>query len=226
LLSASGDLSPLTLVLADDHIVVRTGLSLVLEQAGIHVVAQAADAESAVRKVLGHKPDVLLLDYNMPGALSAVEAIPLALAASPKTRICMLTMQKDAESARRALRAGASGYVLKDGQDAEVVAAIRQVAAGGTYLNPRMGAEMAAAPSPADVHDHILSSREIEVLRLVALGHTNAEMAAQLSFSLRTVESHRADVQRKLGRQTRSELVRYALDSGLLDDVGAAPRGG
>ena len=208
----------LTLVLADDHIVVRTGLRLLLERAGVEVVAEAEDAEEAVRKVRGHKPDVLLLDFNMPGELSPVEAIPLALEASPATRICVLTGASEPDFARQALQAGASGYVLKQGQDDEVLTAIRQVADGRTYLHPSVGAAMAAALSGADQSEEEMSPREIEVLRLVALGHTNAEMADQLHLSTRTVETHRARIQRKLGRHTRAELVRYALDRGLLDD--------
>jgi two-component system response regulator NreC len=208
----------LTLVLADDHIVVRTGLRLLLEKAGVEVVAEAENAEEAVRKVRGHKPDVLLLDFNMPGELSPVEAIPLALEASPATRICVLTGASEPDFARQALQAGASGYVLKQGQDDEVLTAIRQVADGRTYLHPSVGAAMAAALSGGDQSEEEMSPREIEVLRLVALGHTNAEMADQLHLSTRTVETHRARIQRKLGRHTRAELVRYALDRGLLDD--------
>jgi two-component system, NarL family, response regulator NreC len=204
------------IVLADDHVVVRSGLRLLLDRAeGFEVVAEAGDADSAVRSTLGHKPDVLVLDLNMPGKLTSLEAIPRVAEVSPATRVVVLTMQEDPEFARRALRAGAVGYVLKEAADDELVEAIRRAAVGETYLNPRLGAALAAAP-PGPPGD--LTERELEVLRLIALGHTNSEIAEQLFLSVRTVETHRAHIQRKLGRTTRSELVRYALDIGLLEE--------
>ena len=206
-----------TLVLADDHVVVRAGLRLILENAGIEVLAEAEDADGAVRMVRGHKPDVLLLDINMPGDLRATEAIPLALGASPQTRVCVLTGETDVDIARQALDAGASGYVLKRAENADVVTAIRQVASGQTYLHPSVGVELAALLSGRSREEE-MSPREIEVLRLLALGHTNAEMADQLHLSARTVETHRARLMRKLGRRSRAELTRYALERGLLDD--------
>jgi two-component system response regulator NreC len=209
--------SPTTIVLADDHAVVRSGLRMVLErEAGFEVVSEAGDADTAVRTVLGHKPSVLVLDLNMPGELTSLEAIPRVAEVSPGTRVVVLTMQEDPEFARRALRAGAAGYVLKEAADDELVEAVRRVAAGGTYLNPSLGARLAAAPpEPAGPPDD-LTEREVEVLRLIALGHTNAEIASQLYLSVRTVESHRAHIQQKLGRATRAELVRYALDHGFV----------
>jgi two-component system response regulator NreC len=125
-------------------------------------------------------------------------------------------MQEDPEFARRALRAGAAGYVLKEAADDELVDAIRRVAAGATYLNPRLGAMLAAAPPEQTGPPDDLTEREVGVLRLIALGHTNAEIAQELFLSVRTVESHRAHIQQKLGRSTRAELVRYALDHGLV----------
>jgi two-component system, NarL family, response regulator NreC len=208
------------LVLADDHAVVRTGLRLLLDgEEGMEVVAEAGDAESALRAVLGYKPDVLVLDLNMPGELSSLEALPGVAERSPDTRTVVLTMQEDPEFARRALRAGAAAYVLKEAADAELVEAVRRAAAGETYLNPSLGAKLAAAPPPATGNPDDLSSREVEVLRLIALGHTNAEIGEQLFLSIRTVETHRAHVQQKLRRSTRAELVRYAIDHGLLDDA-------
>jgi two-component system, NarL family, response regulator NreC len=208
------------LVLADDHAVVRTGLRLLLDgEEGMEVVAEAGDAESALRAVLGYKPDVLVLDLNMPGELSSLEALPGVAERSPDTRTVVLTMQEDPEFARRALRAGAAAYVLKEAADAELVEAVRRAAAGETYLNPSLGAKLAAAPPPATGNPDDLSSREVEVLRLIALGHTNAEIGEQLFLSIRTVETHRAHVQQKLRRTTRAELVRYAIDHGLLDDA-------
>jgi two-component system response regulator NreC len=211
--------APVTIVVADDHAVVRAGLRALLERAGeFAVLDEAGDAETAVRSVVGHKPDVLVLDLNMPGELSSFEAIPKVTAASPDTRVVVLTMHEEPEAARRALRAGASGYVLKDAGEDELVAAIKQVASGGTYLNPRLGAALATAPpAPVGPPDD-LTEREVDVLRLIALGHTNAEVGQQLYLSMRTVEAHRSHIQQKLNRFSRAELVRYTLEHGLLTD--------
>ena len=212
------DPDEITIVLADDHAVVRAGLRLLLDQAGgLRVVSEAGDAESALRTVLGHKPAVLVLDLNMPGELTSLDAIPKVADASPGTRVVVLTMQEDPAFARRALQAGAAGYVLKEAADSELVEAVRRAAAGDTYLNPRLGAALAAAPPPAAGPPDDLSAREVEVLRLIALGHTNAEIAEQLVISVRTVETHRAHIQQKIGRTTRAELVRYALEHKLVE---------
>jgi len=213
-----GDADEITVVLADDHAVVRSGLRLLLEQAGLHVLAEAGDAESALRSVLGHKPTVLILDLNMPGEPTSLEAIPRVTDVSPGTRVVVLTMQEDPVFAREALRAGAMGYVLKEAADSELVEAVRRAAVGETYLNPRLGAALATAPLSPDGPPDDLTEREAEVLRLVALGHTNAEIAEQLYLSVRTVESHRARSGQTLRLSTRAELVRYALDRGLLED--------
>ena len=192
---------------------VRSGLGLLLEaEDGIEVVAEAGDIDSALRAVLGHKPDVLVLDLNMPGTQTSLEALGLVRERSAGTATVVLTMQEDPEYARRALRAGALGYVLKEAADAELVEAVRRAADGRTYLAPSLGARPEEPAGPPDD----LSVREVEVLRLIALGHTNAEIGEQLFLSVRTVETHRAHVQQKLGRSTRAELVRYALDQGLL----------
>ena len=135
------------IVLADDHGVVRAGLRLLLDaEPGFEVVAEAADVDGALRAVLGHKPEVLVLDLNMPGGRSSLEALPDVAQRSPATRTVILTMQEDPEYARRALRAGALGYVLKDAADGELVDAVRRVAEGGTYLNPALGARLATTP--------------------------------------------------------------------------------
>jgi two-component system, NarL family, response regulator NreC len=216
--AVAADPDPITIVLADDHAVVRSGLRLVLERAGgFEVVSEAGDADAALRTVLGHKPTVLVLDLNMPGELSSLDAIPRVEEVSPATRVVVLTMQEDPEFARRALQAGAAGYVLKEAADDELVDAVRSVAHGGTYLNPRLGAMLAAAPPPPAGPPDDLTEREVEVLRMIALGHTNSEIAQTLFLSVRTVETHRAHIQRKLDRATRAELVRYALDHGLVD---------
>jgi two-component system response regulator NreC len=213
----ASDGEPITIVLADDHAVVRSGLRMVLDRENrFEVVSEAGDAESALRTVLGHKPAILVLDLNMPGELSSLEAIPRVKEVSPGTRVVVLTMQEDPEFARRALRAGAAGYVLKEAADDELVDAVRRVAQGATYLNPRLGAVLAAAPPEPVGPPDDLTEREVEVLRLIALGHTNAEIATDLYLSVRTVESHRSHIQQKLGRSTRAELVRYALDHGFV----------
>ena len=208
----------ITVVLADDHVVVRSGLRLVLEaETDMRVVAEAGEVADALRYVRAHRPSVLVLDLNMPGEPS-LPAVPRFLEGSPGTAIVVLTMQEDPGFAREALRAGARGYVLKEAADDELVEAIRAAARGDTYLNPRLGARLAAEPpQPAGPPDD-LSEREVEVLRLIALGHTNAEIGKQLYLSVRTVETHRSHIQQKLRRTSRAELVRYALDHGLVGD--------
>jgi two-component system response regulator NreC len=203
-----------TIVLADDHAVVRSALRMLLEaEPDFEVVAEAGDADGAVRYARGHKPQVLILDLNMPGVPS-LERVPAIRQASPDTRIVVLTMQEDPAFAREAMRAGVLGYILKEAADAELVKAVRMAAQGETYLQPSLGARLAAEPVEGEDE---LSGRESEVLRLIALGHTNAEIAEQLYLSVRTVESHRAHIQQKLRLTKRSELVRYALEHGLLE---------
>ena len=208
---------PIRIVLADDHAVVRRGLELLLDaEDGFEVVASIGDVEAAIRTTRGYKPDVLVLDLNMPGG-SSLGAIPEILAASPGTAIVVLTMQNEPAFARQALGAGALAYVLKEAADDELVTAVRRAACGQTYLNPALGARMAAEPAtPAGPPDD-LSEREVEVLRMIALGHTNAEIAEQLYLSIRTVESHRAHIQQKLRRSSRADLVRYAREHGIVE---------
>jgi two-component system, NarL family, response regulator NreC len=196
---------------------VRSALRALLEaEAEFAVVAEAGDVEEAVRKVLAYKPRVLVLDLSMPGG-STLAAIPRMLEASPETAIVMLTMEDEPRLAREALRAGALGFVLKDAADSELVDAVHAAMNGLRYLNPQLGGLIAAAPpTPAGRPDN-LSEREVEVLKLVALGHTNAEISQQLYLSVRTVESHRAHIQQKAGTTTRAELVAYAREHGLLE---------
>jgi len=204
----------ISIVLADDHTVVRRALRVLLEEEpGFEVVAEADDADAAVRYLRGHKPNVLILDLNMPGRPS-LEAIPGMKEASPETNIVVLTMQKEPAFARQALQLGVLGYVLKEAADDELVQAVRSAAAGETYLQPALGAKLAAEPESAASD---LSERETDVLRLIALGHTNAEIAEKLYISVRTVETHRAHIQQKLGVSSRAELVRSALSRGLVE---------
>lgn len=182
---------------------------------GFEVVAEAGDVASTMHYVRAHRPGVLILDLNMPGAPS-LPAIPDFLEASPETRIVVLTMQSDPAFAREALRAGAVGYVLKEAADAELVEAVRMAVENRTYLHPELGAKLAAAPPEPQGPPDELTEREVEVLHLIALGHTNSEIAEKLFLSVRTVESHRAHIQQKLRLNTRAELVRYALDHDLV----------
>jgi two-component system response regulator NreC len=204
------------LVLVDDHEVVRGGLRRVLEaQPGWIVEAEAGDMDRALRAVLGHKPDILILDLNLAG-VSSLEYIPALLERSPATRIVVLTMQTEPAYARDALRAGASAYVLKESAEDELVTAVKAASEGKTYLNPRVGATLAAEPVASE-GDGELTPREGEILRLLALGNTNAEIAEQLFLSRRTVETHRASIQRKLDLSTRAELTHYAIEHKLLE---------
>jgi len=211
------DPKPITLVIADDHVVVRSGLRLLLDaEPGFKVLAEAGDVDGTVRAVLGYKPDVLVLDLNMPGAETSLEAMPRLAEVSPGTRVVILTMQEDPQFAREAMRAGALGYVLKEAADAELVEAVRRAAEGKTYLNPRLGAALAAAPPAPSGPPDDLTEREAEILGLIAHGHTNTEISGQLFISVRTVESHRAHIQQKLRVSSRAELVHYALERGML----------
>jgi len=190
---------------------------MVLEaEEGFEVVAEAGDLETTGRYVRAHRPRVLVLDLNLPEG-SSLPAIPELREESPDTAVVVLTMQQDPAFAREAIRAGALGYVLKQSAGSELVDAVRAAAAGETYLNPKLGAQLAAAPAePAGPPDG-LTEREVDILRMIGLGHTNGEIADQLYLSVRTVETHRAHIQQKTGRTTRSELVRYALDHGLVE---------
>jgi len=201
-------------VIADDHSIVRRGLRDLLDaEAGFEVVAEADDVDGARRYVRGHRPRVLVLDLNMAGE-SSLQSIPIIRAESPDTQIVVLTMQDEPAYAREALRAGALGYVLKESADAELVEAVRAAANGDSYLNPRLGAKVAAAPTGPPGG---LSEREAEVLRMIAMGNTNAQIAQSLYLSVRTVETHRAHIQQKLGLADRAALVRYAFENRIID---------
>jgi two-component system response regulator NreC len=207
-------------VLIDDHAVVRSGLSLLLDaEEDIEVIGEGGSAQDAVFRARALKPDVMLLDVVMPGQ-SGIEAMPKVLKESPDTKVLVLSMQDDPSYVREAFAAGASGYVLKEAVDEEVVAAVREIANGGRYVHPTLGARIVAAEAEerAAAEADPLSEREREVLRLLALGHTNHEIAQTLYISVRTAESHRAHIMQKLHLSTRAELVRYALSHGLLTE--------
>jgi two-component system response regulator NreC len=199
---------------------VRSGLKLVLEsEEGIEVVAEAGNMRDAVFAVRREQPDVVLMDLVMPGG-SGIDATPAVLKEAPGAKVLVLSMQDDPVYVREAFAAGASGYVLKEAADSELVAAIREVAKGGRYVHPELGARLVAAETEERrrAEEDPLSEREREVLRLLALGHTNQEIAKQLFISVRTAETHRAHIMQKLRLTNRAELVRYALDQGLLEE--------
>jgi two-component system response regulator NreC len=208
-------------LIVDDHAVVRSGLRRVLEaEDDIEVVGEAGDMRGAVFEARAQKPDVVLMDVVMPGP-TGIEATPAVLKEAPEARVLVLSMQDDPRYVREAFSVGASGYVLKEAADAEVVDAVREVSGGGRYVHPALGARLVAAEAEerARADDDPLSDREREVLRLLALGHTNQEIAEMLYLSVRTVETHRAHIMQKLRLSTRAELVRYAIDQGFLEEA-------
>jgi two-component system response regulator NreC len=202
---------PLTIVIADDHAIVRQGLRLMLEaEEELSIVGEASDLEETYRLLQGKAPSVLVLDLHMRRDLS-LSTISELRVASPDTAIVILTMDDDPAFVQPAWAAGAAGYVLKEASPTELIRAIKTVATGGRYLDPAIGGWTLPGAG-----DEVLSGRELEVLRLVALGHTNSEIAKRMYISPRTVETHRASLQRKLGISGRPELVRYALDRGVI----------
>jgi two-component system response regulator NreC len=207
-------------LVVDDHAVVRAGLRRVLDaEPDIETVAEAPNAERAVFEAIESRPDVVLMDVVMPGK-SGIEALPGLLQAVPDAKVLVLSMQDDPRYVREAFDAGASGYVLKEAADTEVVAAVRAVAAGERYVHPALGARLIAAEAEERKRAEAdpLSDREREVLRLLALGHTNQEIAQMLYISVRTAETHRAHIMQKLRLSNRAELVRYAISEGLLEE--------
>jgi len=203
-----------TVVLVDDHAVVRGALKALLDgQDDIEVVDEAGTLAEARAVVAEQQPRVLVLDVNLPDGL-AVGAVPQLREGSPQTQIVLLTMERDLTLARRALDAGAAGYLFKDAAHLELIEAVRAAARGDQHLAPAVAAGL-KSDGPED--QPVLSPRETEVLKLMALGHTSREIGEQLSLSVRTVETHRAHIQQKLGLSRRPELTRYALANGLID---------
>jgi DNA-binding NarL/FixJ family response regulator len=204
----------------DDHAVVRSGLRMLIDaESDMETVGEAGTVRDAVFEARSTSPDLILMDVVMPGE-SGLEGVPRLLHEHPAVKVLILSMQDDPRYVREAFAVGASGYVLKEAADAEVVTAIREVAAGGRYVHPELGARLVAAEADAarQAEEDPLSEREREVLRLLALGYTNQEIAKQLFISVRTAETHRAHVMQKLRLGSRAELVRYAIARGLLEE--------
>lgn len=200
-------------VLADDHALMRRSLRRLLDsQAGIDVVAEAVDLTAVARQVQGHQPHVLVLPLGMPNG-SSIEVIRRLREQEPRTEVVVLTMEDSPGFAQQALDAGAIGFVLKDSADTELPEAVRRAAHGEEYVSPRVADRLVAVNR--GVTDD-LTVRETEVLRLIALGHTSAEIATKLGLSRRTIEAYRARILRRLGLATRAELVQYALGRDLL----------
>jgi two-component system response regulator NreC len=204
----------ISVVLADDHNVIRAGLRSMLEgEADLRILGEAADASSAARLAKDRRPDVLVLDLQMPGADPGRDIADLRENV-PGTAVVVLTMQSDPRKARELLRAGAAGYVLKQAADRKLTEAIRIAAKGGSYIDPELGS--AVAKLEADPLDS-LSEREQELLRLLALGHTNREIGEILFLSVRAIEVNRAKLLEKLGIESRPDLVRFAIANGVIE---------
>jgi two-component system response regulator NreC len=206
-------------LIVDDHAVVRAGLKLLVDaEDDLEAVGEAGSARDAIFEARSLNPDVILMDVVMPDK-SGLEVVPQLLHERSETKVLVLSMQDDPRYVREAFEVGASGYVLKEAADSELVAAIREVARGGRYVHPELGARLVAAETEERrrAEEDPLSEREREVLRLLALGHTNQEISKQLYISVRTAETHRAHIMQKLRLSSRAELVRYALEAGLLE---------
>lgn len=216
--------SKVKILLGDDHAVLRAGLRVLLNaEADIEVVGEAADGEEVVQKVELLHPDLILLDLTMP-KLSGIECIDQILQITPETKILVLTMHDDEEYLKAVLRAGAKGYVLKKAADVELLSAIRTVSGGGMFIYPSMAASLLyqmVSPQHSDSKEKkakSLSEREREVLKYLALGYTNQEIADLLHVSVKTVETYKARVMEKLDLRKRAELVRYAMENGIINE--------
>ena len=205
---------PVRVLLADDHAMMRRSLRMLIDgEDDVEVVAEADDLAAVERQVQGHEPHVLVLDLGMPGG-STIEAIGRLRERWPEMQIVVMTMEENPVFAQRAFAAGALGFVAKDRADGELLEAVRAAARGEEFVSPRVAARLDALQR--SLTDDALTPREVEVLRLIALGHTSVEIARKLHLSPRTVETHRANIHRKLELSTRAELVRYALRRGLV----------
>ncbi len=217
----SSEESNIRVVLCDDHGLVRDGLRRILDaEVDLTVVGEAGTIHDVAAVVTRDRPDVVVLDIGLPDG-SGIDAITKIHTASPSTRVLMLSVHDDVAYLRRAFGAGADGYMIKDAADTELVQAVHLVAGGGQYVHPVLGAALLApdtAPARPGGPGGELSERETEVLRLIALGLTNSEIGEELFVSVRTVETHRAHIQQKLDTRSRAQLVRFARETGVLDD--------
>ncbi len=209
------------ILIADDHGVLRAGLRALLNaEPDLEVVGEAADGHQTLRLARELSPDVVLLDISMPGP-GGIEVTRQVKQVLPNTRVLILTVHEDESLLREAIRAGAAGYIIKRAVESELINAIHAVWRGDVYVHPAMTRallkEVVPGPSLASASVEPLTPREIEVLRLIALGYTNRQIAEELIISVRTVESHRANLMGKLGLRSRVDLVRYAREHGLLD---------
>ena len=211
---------PLRVLIADDHGVLRAGLRALLKtEEDLQVVDEAADGETALRLASRLRPDIVLLDLSMPGP-GGIEVTRKLKEMLPATRVLILTVHEDETLLREALNAGASGYIIKRAVESELINAIQAVSRGEIYVHPAMTKWLLKGPAPAAPKRRdpaALTPREIDVLRLIVQGHTNSQIAEVLRLSVRTIESHRANLMGKLGLQSRVELVRYAVKNKLLD---------
>jgi two-component system response regulator NreC len=210
------------ILLADDHTVLRSGLrALLAAQGDLEIAGEAADGGEALRLAQTIKPDVVVMDIAMPG-VNGIDATARIRRELPSTRVLILSMHDDQGYLRQALRAGASGYVLKKAADTELLAAIRAAARGEVFLDPSLAkglVEDVVLPKAQEPEIHALSDREREVLQLLARGHTNQQVADRLCIGVKSVETYKARLMDKLSLKGRAELVRYALTHGLLRDT-------
>jgi DNA-binding NarL/FixJ family response regulator len=208
------------IVVCDDHAIVREGLKGILgAQPDFSVIGEARDGHEVMKRVRELDFDVLLLDMSMPGK-SGVELIKLVKAEKPKLRILVLTMHEEHQYAVRAIRAGASGYLTKEGASAQLVTALRKVAGGGAYISAEVAEQLALGAMPdanAAPHEK-LSDREFQVFRMIAEGKSVSEIADRLNLSVKTVSTHKANVLAKMGLSGQGELIRYALENKLIED--------
>jgi DNA-binding NarL/FixJ family response regulator len=212
-------------LIVDDHAVVRAGLRRLLDRHDeITVVGEAGNVRDGILETRATQPDVVVMDVVMPGE-SGIEGTRKVRTGFPSVKVLVLSMQDDPRYVHEAFTAGASGYVLKEAAESEVVEAVLEVAAGKRYVNPALGAKLAIADAEAREHPEVdpLSEREREVMRLLALGHTNQEIAKLLSISVRTAETHRSHIMQKLRLHTRAELVRRAFAQGLVTRTAVDP---